>query len=171
MLYRHKQGTFEVCPYKATYTALVKQTEQVGTETIELEDGTTTEIPTYAITEVEEQRENYVHDKELFELTLQNSSQPHKDLSYENVILSDDQQQRYEEIRSLPESAIGHCMEYVIEGTFPEGNNHPLRHIQIEQENRKLGQELSEREINEIIQGMQLSDLEIQILELKLGGI
>jgi len=40
----------------------------------------------------------------------------------------------------------------------------------LEKENRQLGIELSEREINEIILGMQLSDLEIQLLELK-GGM
>ena len=41
----------------------------------------------------------------------------------------------------------------------------------IEKENRQLGIELSEREINEIIQGIQISDLEIQLLELQMGGI
>lgn len=30
---------------------------------------------------------------------------------------------------------------------------------------------VSEREINEIIQGQQISDLEIQLLEIQLGGI
>lgn len=34
-----------------------------------------------------------------------------------------------------------------------------------------LGIQLSEREIQEIIQGRQISDLEIQLLELQLGGI
>jgi hypothetical protein len=138
MLYRHKQGTFEVCSYKATYTVLVKQTVEDGMETIELEDGTNEEYPIYKTIEVEEQRENYVHDKEQFELTLQNSSQPHKDLSYENVILSYEQQQRYEEIRSLPESSIGHCIEYVESGVFPEGINHALRRIQVAMETESL---------------------------------
>lgn len=40
----------------------------------------------------------------------------------------------------------------------------------IEKENKQLGIELSEREINEIIQGLQISDLEIQLLELQIGG-
>lgn len=33
------------------------------------------------------------------------------------------------------------------------------------------GIELSEREINEIVMGMQISDIEIGLLELKLGGM
>lgn len=57
--------------------------------------------------------------------------------------------------------------------------------IQLEKENQQLGIELSEREIqeiiqgiaiyereiNEIVQGVQISDLEIQLLELQLGGM
>ncbi len=53
--------------------------------------------------------------------------------------------------------------------------NEKLRNIQssvnLEQENQQQGIELSEREIQEIIQGVQISDLEIQLLELQLGGI
>lgn len=40
----------------------------------------------------------------------------------------------------------------------------------LEKENKQLGVDLSEREINEIVLGMQLSDLEIQLLELKGGN-
>ncbi|WP_027399096.1 hypothetical protein [Anaerovorax odorimutans] len=43
--------------------------------------------------------------------------------------------------------------------------------IQLEEENQQQGAELSEREIQETIQGMQISELEIQLLELQLGGI
>lgn len=35
----------------------------------------------------------------------------------------------------------------------------------------KIAQEVSEREIQEIIQGQQISDIEIQLLELQLGGV
>ena len=35
----------------------------------------------------------------------------------------------------------------------------------------KIAQEVSEREIQGITQGQQISDLEIQLLELQLGGI
>ena len=47
--------------------------------------------------------------------------------------------------------------------------NEGLRSIQssvnLEQENRQQGIELSEREINEIIIGVQISDIEIQYVE------
>ena len=42
--------------------------------------------------------------------------------------------------------------------------------IRLEQENQQQGIELSEREIQEIIQGQQMSDLDIQLLELQ-GGM
>lgn len=40
----------------------------------------------------------------------------------------------------------------------------------LEKENRQVGVDLSEREINEIVFGIQLSDLEIQLLELRGGN-
>ncbi len=42
--------------------------------------------------------------------------------------------------------------------------------LRLEKENKQLDVELSEREINEIMLGVQISDLEIQLLELK-GGM
>lgn len=41
----------------------------------------------------------------------------------------------------------------------------------LNEQNNQLGVQISEREINEIVLGMQMSDLEIQILELQMGGI
>ena len=41
----------------------------------------------------------------------------------------------------------------------------------LNEKNNQLGAQISEREINEIVLGMQMSDLEIQILELQMGGI
>lgn len=41
----------------------------------------------------------------------------------------------------------------------------------LNEKNNQLGVQISEREINEIVLGVQLSDLEIQILELQMGGI
>lgn len=41
----------------------------------------------------------------------------------------------------------------------------------LNEQNNQLGVQISEREINEMVLGMQLSDLEIQILELQMGGI
>jgi len=51
--------------------------------------------------------------------------------------------------------------------------NEYLRAVQteigFEQAMQKLGVEISEREINEIVQGLQISDLEIQLMELTRG--
>lgn len=41
----------------------------------------------------------------------------------------------------------------------------------LNEQNSQLGIQISERKINEIMLGMQLSDMEIQILELQMGGI
>lgn len=145
MLYRHKQGTFEVCPFKATYTAVVKQVVEDGMD----EEGNAK----YKEIQVEESRECFVSDKEQFEQTLSNSSEPFKDLAYTDFTLTAEQQTRYEEIRSLPESAIGSCIDYVNGGAYP-----------IELTNLQLGREMVEREINEIIMAQQISEMEILIL-------
>lgn len=162
MLYRHKQGTFEICQYKAVYT--VKRDSVIESGVDEENNAIYKSIKTY----VEEIR--YIHNKEYFENIL-NQHEDYSNLVYEDVLLTDEQFTRYEQIRSLPESSIGHCIEYVLNGVFPKGNGHALRNIQLELENQILGQELSQREINEIIQGIQLSELEIEILKIKLGEI
>lgn len=145
MLYRHKQGTFEVTPFKANYTAMVKQIVEDGID----EEGNTL----YKEIQVEEQRESFVYDKELFEETLANSSEPFANLIYTDFTLTAEQQARYEEIRSLPESAIGSCIDYINGGAYP-----------LELTNLQLGREMVEREINEIIMAQQLSEMEILIL-------
>lgn len=86
---------------------------------------------------------------------------------------TEEQIKRLEEINQLniPDGYGDILSNYVKNGVFPEELNHPLRHLQIAKENEQQGVELSEREIQEIIQGQQISDLEIQLLELQLGGI
>lgn len=83
-----------------------------------------------------------------------------------------EQVDRLEEINQLniPDGFGSMLSDYVENGTFPEGFNHPLRNLQVYKENIQQGIELSEREIQEIIQGQQMSDLEIQLLELQ-GGM
>ncbi len=83
-----------------------------------------------------------------------------------------EQLDRLEEINQLniPDGFGYECSQYVEFGIFPEGFSHPLRKLQVYKENIQQGIELSEKEIQEIIQGRQISDLEIQLLELQ-GGM
>lgn len=60
---------------------------------------------------------------------------------------------------------------YVMRDIFPDEASHILKDLENKKANIKQGIELSEREINEIMIAMQVSDIEIDILELKLGGI
>ena len=93
-------------------------------------------------------------------------------LEFIEVELTEEQLARVTEIEELPmsEGFRGICIDYIVDGVFPEGINHPLRNLQVQKENQEQGIELSEREIQEIIQGQQLSGLEIRILTLELGG-
>lgn len=81
-----------------------------------------------------------------------------------------EQMDRYGEILELglPDGFGGLLSDYVEKGEFPEGHNHPLAILQLKKENERQGVELSEREIDEIMLGIQLSDLEIQLLEIQI---
>ena len=83
-----------------------------------------------------------------------------------------EQLDRLEEINKLniPDGFGSMLSDYVGNGVFPKSLNHPLRYLQVYKENIQQGIELSEREIQEIVQGRQISDLEIQLLELQ-GGM
>lgn len=87
-----------------------------------------------------------------------------------DVELSSEQLERYYEIQFMPEDFHNEYINYIETGVvlnnIPE--NHPLRLLKLKQENRQQGVELSEREIREILQGREISDLEIRLLA---GGL
>ena len=93
-------------------------------------------------------------------------------IEFVEVELTEEQAKRAEEIEQLPmdEGFREICIDYIMGGVFPEGINHPLRQLQIQKENQEQGVELSEREIQEIIQGQEISDLDIRVLMLEMGG-
>ncbi len=53
----------------------------------------------------------------------------------------------------------------------PRSETNREKVFRMDRESRLLGVELSEREIQEIMLGRQISDLEIQLIELQLGGM
>ena len=94
-------------------------------------------------------------------------------IEFVDVVATDEQLARLDEVNQLN---IGDGFSavlggYVEDGAFPDDTNHPIVLLQLKKENEQQGKEISEREINGIIQGMQISDVEIQLLELQLGGI
>ena len=93
-------------------------------------------------------------------------------IEFVEIELTEEQLARASEIEQLPmdEGFREICIDYIMGGVFPEGINHPLRDLQIQKENQEQGIELSEREIQEIIQGQEISDLDIRVLTLETGG-
>ena len=114
-----------------------------------------------------ENLEQYTHDKQWwtdFETTWVNTTVT----EFTDLLWTDEEKARLEEIKHIGEGFGDICADYVSAGEFPTDKIHPLKEIQSKKENEKLGQDLSEREIQEIIQGQQLSDLEIRLL---MGGL
>lgn len=91
-------------------------------------------------------------------------------LSITEMVVPQEQLDRLEQVNqlSLPDGFTTVIELYVKDGVFVDGVSHPLRAIELEQIITEQAIELSEREINEIMMGMQISDMEIQLLEL--GG-
>ncbi|MCC5911305.1 MAG: hypothetical protein JJT76_12790 [Clostridiaceae bacterium] len=118
----------------------------------------------------EEELEAYTHDKQWW-LNFAEKWDHTEILEFQDAEYTEEQLARLEEIRHYNKALMDECRAYAEEGTFPEGLEHPLRALQLQKENERLGVELSEREINEIIQGMQISEIEIELLELKMGGM
>ena len=117
-----------------------------------------------------EELEQYTHDKQWW-IDFADRWEHTEIVEFIDVAATDEQLARLEEIKHIPDGFGYECSQYVEFGVFPEGINHPLKTLQTTKENEQQGVSISEREINEIMQGMQISDLEIQLLELQLGGI
>ena len=148
MLYR-KGGEWALCPFLVVYTQHGQEIEQ------------------------------YTHDKQWW-LDFAEEWDHTEIQEFQNVEWSDEEKARLEDIKHIPEGFFSDCATYVKTGLFPDEvevedeeedggrqNNHPLQLLQRKKEAERLGIEVSEREINEIMQGIQLSEIEIKLL---MGG-
>lgn len=84
---------------------------------------------------------------------------------------TDEQISRYNQIRDMPEDFGSVYSEYVKTGEFNVDGiptTHKFNMLRLETEAMVLGISVSEREINEIMLGLQVSDLEIRLME---GGL
>lgn len=85
---------------------------------------------------------SYIHDKEWFEEIQHRIFNISKeDIIYEDFVLTKEQQSRLDEINEfgyIEEYNIGYVVDYVLNGVYPEFDNHPLRIFQLEKENKSL---------------------------------
>ena len=139
MLYR-KNGEWALCPHKVRYTQRGEELEQYTSD------------PQWWIDFA-----NIWAHTEIVEIS--------------EVVWTEEEIARLEEIKHISEGYSAMCVDYVRSGEFPDEKEHkvhPLQYLRQQKENEKQGQNLSEREIQEIIQGQQLSDLDIRLL---MGGL
>ena len=53
-------------------------------------------------------------------------------VGFEEVVLTEEQLARYEQVKTgIPESYASACVDYILDGVFPEGITHPLRQLEI----------------------------------------
>lgn len=100
----------------------------------------------------------------------------HDDIKILEFISVDIESGQVERLKEINELGIkdGHSVvlsDYVGDGLFPSEVNHVLKDLENKKASISQGIELSDREINEVVMAMQISNIEIDVLELKLGGI
>lgn len=63
-------------------------------------------------------------------------------ISFEDVIYTEEQMKRFEEIMNIPSGFPSTVSNYVKDGTFPEGMEHPLRNLQLAKDTYALKQKV-----------------------------
>lgn len=121
-----KGNRFELCPHKVKYTQHGKEIEQWA-------------LPN---------KEWWTNFAEKWEHT--------EIIEFTEVELTEEQLLRFEDVKTgIPESFASDCVDYILEGVFPEGIMHPLRQLEI------YKQQLEQDEI--------LLDNTLDVLEIKWG--
>lgn len=145
MLYL-KNGEWTLCPYKVIY-------EQHG-ETLE----------------------QYAHDKQWW-LDFADKWAQTEIIEFVEVTYTDEQKARLEEVKNIDEGFEYYASRYVEDGLFPDEleaedrlKGHPLKMLQLQKENEKQGQTLTEAEIGSMMQGQQLTEAEIRLLDLEVNS-
>ena len=77
-------------------------------------------------------------------------------IEFTEVHLTQEQLSRFEDVKTgIPESYASSCIDYILDGSFPEGITHPLRELQI------YNQQVEQDEI--------LLENTVELIELKWG--
>ena len=88
------------------------------------------------------------------------------DLSFVEVNPSTEQLERLADVQYIDRAYQYECSVYVEKGEFPEGRNHALKDVQYRKDNEAQGQVQTDAEINNMIQGQRLTELEIKIMQM-----
>lgn len=92
-------------------------------------------------------------------------------IQFEEILATEEQIQRLKKVNAanIPDGYSSIVSNYVKSGKYPDEFTHRLKDIELKETSRKHGVDLSEREIEALQLALQISDLELQILEL--GGV
>lgn len=93
-----------------------------------------------------------------------------KIIQFDELTATEEQIQRLENVNAanIPDGHGTIVSNYVKLGKFPDSFTHKLKDVELKEVSREQGIDLSEREIEALQLALQISDLELQMLEL--GG-
>ncbi|HLR58926.1 MAG TPA: hypothetical protein VK094_00410 [Pseudogracilibacillus sp.] len=108
-----------------------------------------------------EECEKYTHDKKWWKDFA--AKWDHTEiLEFEDVTYSDEQKARLEEVKDVKEGFEYYAARYVLDGKFPNQlepeerlEDHPLRVLQLEKENKQLGQVTTDLDIRILMQELK----------------
>ncbi len=118
--------------------------------------------------------EQYTHDKQWW--TDFAAKWEHTEiLEFEETSFTDEQKARLEEVKNVKEGFESYVAQYVLDGTFPDEledekerlKNHPLRLLQLEKENSRQGQTITETELESMRHGQKITDFELKFMLLE----
>lgn len=122
--------------------------------------------------------EQYTHDPQFWEDFADRWD--HTEIqSVEEVTYTDAEKERAEEVRRVPNGFHSAVVNYVKDGTFPEGNNHPLRQLQNVKENESQGEDINSTanfasivamDKDELAEMLTIAFQRIDKLEVKVNG-
>ena len=75
--------------------------------------------------------------------------------------------QRLQDVQYIDGAHEYACAKYVETGDFPDENNHALKDLQLRKQNESQGQAQAESELNSMLQGQWIADLELQLLNVE----
>ena len=68
-------------------------------------------------------------------------------IEFTEITLTDEQLSRFEDVKTgIPESFASACVDYILEGVFPEGITHPLRQLEIKKQQEEQDEYLIDQD-------------------------
>lgn len=86
-------------------------------------------------------------------------------IEFIEIELTEEQQKRFSKVEyGISEGFVSECIEYILEGKFPEGFNHPLLNVQLFEKDKKQDEDIDIVAETAVYANMDIEDLAEMLL-------